>query len=134
MWSWFEFSVSSSLISGVKGASTPPKVLICIKLVKMSQKFSHFLYFYRSFHIFYTFLLLTLWHLAIFGDFLKKHRNTQGFAWEFLQSCKCYGPGRSVKRRCKSSSLHSKKNFGWGVQIFCEWRHKWRTFRPPWPT
>jgi len=34
----------------------------------------------------------------------------------------------------KSSSLHSKNFFGWGVQIFCEWRHKWRTFRPPWPT
>jgi len=25
-----------------------------------------------------------------------------------------------------------KKLFGWGVQIFCEWHHKWRTFRPPW--
>ena len=24
--------------------------------------------------------------------------------------------------------------FGWGVWIFCEWRHKWRTFRPPWST
>jgi len=21
-----------------------------------------------------------------------------------------------------------------GVQVFCEWHHKWRTFRPPWPT
>ena len=27
-----------------------------------------------------------------------------------------------------------KKFFGWGVRIFCEWHHKWRTFRPPWPT
>jgi len=27
-----------------------------------------------------------------------------------------------------------KKFFGWGMQIFCEWRHKWRTFWPPWPT
>ena len=27
-----------------------------------------------------------------------------------------------------------KKFFGWGMQFFCEWRHKWRTFRPPWPT
>jgi len=27
-----------------------------------------------------------------------------------------------------------KKIFGWGMWIFCEWRHKWRTFRPPWPT
>ena len=56
MWSWFEFSVSSSLISGVKGASTPPKVLICIKFGQnvtevftffiLLQKFSHFLYFF----------------------------------------------------------------------------------------
>jgi len=27
-----------------------------------------------------------------------------------------------------------KKFFAWGVRVFCEWRHKWRTFRPPWPT
>jgi len=27
-----------------------------------------------------------------------------------------------------------KKLFAWGVQVFCEWRHKWRTFWPPWPT
>jgi len=27
-----------------------------------------------------------------------------------------------------------KKLFAWGVRVFCEWRHKWRTFRPPWPT
>ena len=20
------------------------------------------------------------------------------------------------------------------MQVFCEWRHKWRTVRPPWPT
>ena len=26
------------------------------------------------------------------------------------------------------SSLHSKKNFGWGLQIFCEWHHKWSSF------
>jgi len=24
--------------------------------------------------------------------------------------------------------------FWWGMRIFCEWRHKWRTFRPPWST
>jgi len=44
----------------------------------------------------------------------------RGFAWEYLRSCTGYGPGRSVKRR--------------GKQVFCEWCHKWRTFRPPWPT
>jgi len=27
-----------------------------------------------------------------------------------------------------------KKIFAWRVRFFCEWRHKWRTFRPPWPT
>jgi len=46
-----------------------------------------------------------------------------------------YRPGKSLKRHSKSSSLHSKKNFfAWGMRVFCEWRHKWRTFRPPWPT
>jgi len=27
-----------------------------------------------------------------------------------------------------------KKFFAWGMHFFCEGRHKWRTFRPPWPT
>jgi len=27
-----------------------------------------------------------------------------------------------------------KKFFVWRVRVFCEWRHKWRTFRLPWPT
>ena len=39
-----------------------------------------------------------------------------------------------VKRHSKSCSLHSKNFFGWGVLIFYEWHHKWRTFRRPWPT
>jgi len=26
-----------------------------------------------------------------------------------------------------------KKFFGWGMQVFYEWRHKWRTFWPPSP-
>ena len=48
---------------------------------------------------------------------------------------KCYRPGLSVKRLGTSSRLHSKKNFCLGGGgFFCEWRHKWRTFRPPWPT
>jgi len=36
--------------------------------------------------------------------------------------------------RGKSCSLHSQKIFCLGVRFFCQWRHKWRTFRPPWPT
>ena len=31
-------------------------------------------------------------------------------------------------------SALEKKFFGWGVWVFCEWHHKWRTFKPPWPT
>jgi len=60
--------------------------------------------------------------------------NTRGFARQFLWYGMLYRPGKSLKRRGKSSSLHSKKFFAWGVRVFCEWCHKWRTFRPPWPT
>ena len=78
---------------------------------------------------------LTLWCPLGFGDFRKKHLNASGFAREFLQSGMLYRPGKSLKRHGKSSSLHSKKNFfAWEMRVFCEWRHKWRTFRPPWPT
>jgi len=69
-----------------------------------------------------------------FGDFRKIHRNARGFVREFLPFGKCSGPGWSIKRPSKSCSLHSKKNFWLRVRIICEWRHKWRTFRPPWPT
>jgi len=82
-------------------------------------------------HSHHTKHCLTLWHLAAFGDFQKKKRlNARGFVREYLRSCSSYGSGRSVKRRGKSSSLHSKKIFVWGVRVFCEWHHKWRTFRP----
>ena len=57
-----------------------------------------------------------------------------GFAREYLCSCTGYGPGRSIKKCNNSCSLHSRKKFLLGVWIFREWRHKWRTFRPPWPT
>jgi len=55
---------------------------------------------------------VTLWRPAAFGDFRKKKRlNARGFVQEYLRSCLGYGPGRNVKRRSKSSSLHSKKKF-----------------------
>jgi len=32
-------------------------------------------------------------------------------------------------------NLKKKKKIWWlGGAVFCEWRHKWRTFRSPWPT
>jgi len=56
--------------------------------------------------------LLTLWHRAALGIFETKCWNACDFAWEFLCSGRGYGPGGSVKRRSKSSSLHS---FFWQV-------------------
>ena len=41
----------------------------------------------------------------------KKRPNARGLVREYLCSCMGYGPGQSVKRRGKSSSLHSKKSF-----------------------
>jgi len=55
---------------------------------------------------------LTLCRPATFRDFQKKkHWNSCGFAWEFLRSGMLYRPGKCLKRRSKSFSLHSKKNF-----------------------
>jgi len=65
--------------------------------------------------------------------FEKKCWNTRGFAREFLRSCMGYGDGWSVKKHDRTSSLHSKKIFCLGVRLYCEWRHQWRTFRPPCP-
>jgi len=40
-----------------------------------------------------------------------------------------------VSKDVDSLLVCTRKNFfAWGVQVFCKWRHKWRTFRPPWPT
>ena len=78
---------------------------------------------------------LTFWRPTGFGDFRKKTRlNARNFAREFIRSSVLYRSGKSLKRHGKSSSLHSKKFFAWGVRVFCEWRHKRKTFRPPWPT
>ena len=59
---------------------------------------------------------LTLWLLL--GIFGKKRLNARGFAQEFLWSGMLYRPGKSLKRRGKSSSLHSKKFFSWGCGFF----------------
>ena len=79
-------------------------------------------------------VVLILWRPAAFGNFRKKGLNACGFAQEYLRSCLGHGPGRSVKRRGKSSTQLSKKIFCLGVAFFCEWHHKWRAFRLPWPT
>jgi len=79
--------------------------------------------------------VLTLWHPAAFGDFREKNTKTHVALRKNFS-----GPVRAtdlVKGSKDAASLVActrKKFFGWGLQIFCEWRHKWRTFRPPWPT
>jgi len=54
----------------------------------------------------------------ILGFLEKKRLNARGFAGEFLQSGMLYRPGKSLKRRGKSSSLHLKKVFCLGVAGF----------------
>jgi len=55
---------------------------------------------------------LTHWRTLGFRDFCKKKRlNAHGFVPEFLRSGMLYRPGKSLKKRGKSSNLHSKKNF-----------------------
>jgi len=64
-------------------------------------------------------ITLTLWRPIGFGDFRKKSRlNAHGFAREFLWSGMLYRPGKSLKRRGKSSSLHLKKIFCLGCAGF----------------
>jgi len=77
---------------------------------------------------------LTIWRLLGFGDFRKKRLNARGFAREFLRSGMLYRPGKVSKDAASLLVCTRKKIFAWGVQVFCEWHHKWRTFRPPWPT
>ena len=60
----------------------------------------------------------------------KKRLNARGFAREFLQSSM-----HLVKVSKDAASLLActpRKCFRGAV--FCEWRHKWRTSQPPWPT
>jgi len=66
--------------------------------------------------------------------FSKKMPKRTWLCTEIFRSGMLYRPGKSLKRRGRSSSLHSKKIFAWEVRVFCDRRHKWRTFRPTWPT
>ena len=64
-------------------------------------------------------MILTLRRPAAFGDFFKKCLNARGFVRNYLWSGSGYGPGQSIKRRGKSSSLYSKTIFFlWGCGFF----------------
>jgi len=66
----------------------------------------------NSRHLYVT---LTLWRPAAFGDFREKKRLNAVALREFLRSSMLYRHSKSLKRRGKSSSLHSKKNFLLGM-------------------
>ena len=64
----------------------------------------------------------------------QNNQIARGFAQEFIWSGKRCIPSQRLKRCGKSSSLHSKKSFWFGMRIFGEWHDIWRTSRSPWPT
>ena len=92
------------------------------------QRHSSFANCAGKFLLFFHVLLNTLAPEWIQGFSKKKRLNARGFAREYLHSCTGYWPGRSIKRRDKSSSLHSKKIFWLGLGISCEWHHKLSNF------
>ena len=80
-------------------------------------------------------ILSTLWRLAGFGDFREKntemhvalHRN-------FTAPVRVMDLVKMSKDTASVLVCTQKKIFWLGGAVFCEWRHKWRTFRPPWLT
>ena len=80
-------------------------------------------------------ILVFIWRPAGFGDFRAK---TIGFHVTLrTRNSDAESGGDLFKGSKDAASLlvcTRKKLFGLGVQIFCEWRRKWRAFRPHWPT
>jgi len=70
-----------------------------------------------------------------FGDFPKKNSS---FRLPYQRLSSSFHCARELFSDSDGSAslvdCTRKKNFCLGVRIFCEWRHKWRTFWPPWPT
>jgi len=68
------------------------------------------------------------------GVFEKKHLNTPGFAQVFLSGPICSTDPVKVSKDTATLLVYTRKKIFLLVSVFCEWRHKWRTFRPPRPT
>ena len=58
---------------------------------------------------------------------------TCGFAWAFFQSGNATDPIKSLKDSTNLVVCTQKKFLVEGA-VFCEWRCKWMTYTPPWPT
>ena len=78
---------------------------------------------------------LTPWRPLGCSEFRKKNSS---FRLPYQRPSSSADCTREVFNGCNGSASRvdcTRKNFfAWGVRVFCDWRHKWRTFRPPWPT
>jgi len=78
---------------------------------------------------------LTLLEPPGFGDFRKKNSS---FRLPYQRPSSSADCARELFSGSNGSvslvNCTRKKFFAWGVRFFCEWRHKWQTFWPPWPT
>ena len=76
------------------------------------------------------------WHFRIRSKSSGSHENNQ-FACGLSMCNLGAESGRELFKGSKDSAILLvctwKKFLGW-VAFFCGWCHKWRTFRPPWPT
>jgi len=67
------------------------------------------------------FYCLTLWRPASFGDFRKKNTETHvALRGYFSGLVSATNPVKSSKDAGSLVAYTQKKNFGWGVRIFCE--------------
>jgi len=78
--------------------------------------------------------LLTLWCLAASGDLQKNTEMQVALRGNFSGPVSATNLVEVSKDAAGLLVCTRNKFFGWGMQIFCEWCHKWRTFRLPWPT
>ena len=131
------------------GASKPPQerdawCQLLVKWLKVSmicerpvQRYSKFfcweqqvplLKFASSSHL--MSLLLTPWRLDGFGDFCKKNSS---FRLPYQRPSSYADCARELFNGSNGSAslvdCTQKIIFAWGVRVFCEWRHKWSSFR-----
>ena len=78
---------------------------------------------------------LTLWEPSGFGDFCKKNSS---FRLPYQRPSSSAHCARELFSGSNGSArlvdCTRKKIFCFGSALFFEWRRKWRTFWPPWPT
>ena len=76
----------------------------------------------------------TLWRPATFGDFRKKNAYTHVALRENISAPVRVTDLVEASKDAASLLVRTRKTFFClGAAFFCEWHHKWGTFRPPWP-